>query len=59
MSDIRYGKPNMNNLPYELGKAIFKEMDNAPKTDHDALNKRAELLEKKIIEDRQRELHEK
>lgn len=42
----------MNNLPYELGKAIFKEMDNAPKTDRDVLNKRAELLEKKIIEDR-------
>ena len=25
MSNIRYGKPNMNNLPYEHGREIFEE----------------------------------
>ena len=28
MSEIRYGKPSMTNLPYELGKSIFDEIMN-------------------------------
>lgn len=33
MSKIGYGKPSMNDLPYELGKSILEEMLNAPKPD--------------------------
>ena len=40
MSNIRYGKPNMNNLPYELGKSIFEEMDNPPKADRQERKKK-------------------
>ena len=36
MSEKRYGKPNMNNLPYELGKEIFEEILNSPKVDREA-----------------------
>lgn len=40
MSDIRYGKPNMNNLPYELCKSIFEEILNSPKVDRENRKKR-------------------
>ena len=59
MSDIRYGKPNMNNLPYELGKSIFEEMDNSPKIDREARRKEALELEKKMYEARRKEEYEK
>ena len=59
MSEIRYGKPNMNNLPYELGKAIFEEMDNSPKVDREALRKEADELERYIIETRRKKMNEK
>jgi len=59
MSEIRYGKPNMNNLPYELGKAIFEEMDNSPKVDREALRKEADELERYIIETRRKKMNGK
>lgn len=55
MSDIRYGKPNMNNLPYELGKSIFEEMDRSPKVDREARRKEALELEKQMFEARRKE----
>ena len=53
--EIRYGKPSMTNLPTELGRAIFKQMLNSPKTDEDAIEKKVRDLEKTMIEARKRE----
>ncbi|MBR5341367.1 MAG: hypothetical protein IK151_05525 [Erysipelotrichaceae bacterium] len=54
MSEIRYGKPNMNNLPYELGKAIFEEIRNSPRVDREAIRKEVEEFKKRVIEERRR-----
>ena len=55
MRNIRYGKPSMTNLPYELGKAIFEEMDNSPPVDREAIQKKVDELKKKIKEARKKE----
>lgn len=44
----RYLKPNMTNLPPELGKAIFDEIKNAPKTDLEAIQKKADEIRNNI-----------
>ena len=54
MSEKRYGKPSMTNLPYELGKSIFEEMDNSPRVDKEAIRKEVEEFKKKVIEERKR-----
>ena len=59
MSDIRYGKPNMNNLPYELGKSIFEEILNSPKVDRKNRKKESLELEKQMIEARKKEIYGK
>ena len=58
MRHPKYGRPNMNNLPYELGKAIFEEIMNSPKIDREERRKKALEMERQIIEARQRENHE-
>ncbi len=45
----------MNNLPYELGKSIFEEMDRSPKVDREARRKEALELEKQMFEARRKE----
>ena len=52
MSEIRYGKPSMTNLPYELGKSIFDEIMNSKPVDRQAMRREADELEKQIIEAR-------
>lgn len=59
MSDIRYGKPNINNLPYELGKSIFEEILNSPKVDRENRKKESLELEKQMIEARKKEIYGK
>ena len=55
MRDIRYGKPSMTNLPYELGKAIFEEMDNSPPVDREAIQKEVDKLKETIKKAREKE----
>ena len=57
MSNTRYGKPNMNNLPYELGRSIFEEMDKSPKIDRQKRIEEALQLQKKMMEARRKEEH--
>lgn len=59
MSEKRYGKPNMNNLPYELGKAIFEEMDNSIPVDQEKMEKEVRCLEERMLEGRNKELYGK
>ena len=51
----RYGKPNMTNLPSELGKAIFEQILNTPRPDDEKLDAEARELEKQMIKVRERE----
>ena len=55
MSEIRYGKPNLNNLPHKLGKAIFEEILNSKPVDRKKQQDKVEELKKKMIEARKRE----
>ena len=51
----RYAKPNMANLPSELGKAIFRQILSTPKPDDEKLNEEATMLEKEMIKLRDRD----
>lgn len=51
----RYAKPDMTNLPAQLGRAIFKQILNTPKPDDDRINAEARELEKEMIKVRDRE----
>ena len=59
MSNIRYGKPNMNNLPYELGKSIFEEILNSKPVDREAIKKEVEETKQRIYKARQERLNGK
>ena len=50
MSQVtQYGKPCMTNLPYELGKRIFEQIDNAPPPiDEETRKREVERLIKEI-----------
>ena len=51
----RYGKPNMTNLPSDLGIAIFKEILETPKLDYLKLQEDTARLEREMIEIRKSE----
>ncbi len=55
MSEIRYGKPSMNNLPYELGKSIFEEIMNSKPVDKEQFDKEVMEMKKQMIAARERE----
>ena len=59
MSNTRYVKPNLNNLPYELGKSIFEEMDNSPKINRQERRKEALELQKKMMDVRRKKEYKK
>lgn len=52
---VRYGKPNMTNLPSELGIAIFTQILNSPKPDREKMRAESKALEKKMLEARLKE----
>ena len=51
----RYAKPNMADLPPELGKAIFKQIMSTPKPDDEKKSEEARILEKEMVKVRDRE----
>ena len=55
MDENRYRKPNLNNLPYDLGRAIIDEILNSEPVDRKRLRKEADELEAKIIKIRREE----
>ena len=59
MSEIRYGKPSMNDLPYELGKSIFDEILNSKPVDREAIDKECAEIKKEIFAARERMSHGK
>ena len=53
MSEKRYVKPCMTNLPKELGERIFKQMD-AAIVDRKKLKKESEDFEKRALDAREK-----
>ena len=47
-NEIRYRKPSLTNLPYELGKMIFEEMDKAPRRDDAKMQAECDRLMEQI-----------
>ena len=45
----RFEKPNMTNLPPELGRAIFEQILHTPKPDFERMNAEARKLEKEML----------
>lgn len=54
-SAARYGKPNMTNLPSELGKAIFRQILSTPAPDREKLSMESRKLERAIAEELKKE----
>lgn len=52
----RYAKPNMVNLPKELGRAIFRQILSTPKPDDAKLEEEARMLEREMVKVREREI---
>ena len=52
MSETRYGKPCMANLPYDLGKSIFNDMDKTPKVNIKAMQRKARKMELEMLKKR-------
>ena len=52
---VRYGKPNMTNLPSDLGIAIFTQILNTPKPDREKRRAESKAMERKMLEARLKE----
>ena len=59
MSNIRYGKPNMNNLPRDLWISIVNDMENSKPVDREAIRKEVEETKQRIYKARQERLNGK
>ena len=55
---VRYGKPSMTNLPYELGRHIIEQIMNSPKPDFTEMDKEVAKLEEQILLERKMEKSE-
>ena len=51
----RFGKPNMTNLPSELGAAIFKQILSTPRPDYAKMQEEATRLEREMVKVREKE----
>ena len=51
----RFGKPNMTNLPSDLGKAIFKQILSTPRPDYTKMQEEAVKLEREMVKVREKE----
>lgn len=55
MTEMRYGKPCMTNLPHELFKDIAAEIRQAPKPNYSKMSAECNELRNKIMAERKRE----
>jgi hypothetical protein len=55
MTDMRYGKPCMTNLPPDLFKDIATEIRNSPKPNYSKMHAECDVLRNNIIAERKRE----
>lgn len=49
---IRYGKPVLTNMPYEIGKPIIDKMLSTPRPDFERMKAEAEEFERELRESR-------
>ena len=55
---IRYGRPNMADLPSELGKDIIQQIMSTPAPDRAKMRAESAELRRKIVEEMEREKSE-
>ena len=55
---LRYGKPNMANLPPELGRAIIRQIMGTPAPDRKKRKEEADRLEQMMAEELKRHKNE-
>ena len=55
MTDTRYGKPCLTNLPSDLFKDIATEMLHSPKPDYSEMRNQCDFIRKQILTERSRE----
>ncbi|MBR5178621.1 MAG: hypothetical protein IKW90_07490 [Lachnospiraceae bacterium] len=55
MTATQYSKPNMTNLPRELGEQIFAEIQNSTKPDRKKMHEISMQLEEEMMLERERE----
>ena len=51
----RFGKPNMTNLPSELGRAIFNQIMSTPRPNDEELDIETRKIEKEMLKVREKE----
>ena len=51
----KYGKPNMTNLPSDLGIGIFEQILNTPKPDYKKMQEESMRLEREMVKVREAE----
>ena len=57
MADVsRFGKPNMTNLPQDLGVAIFRQIMNSPAPDREKMLRESQRLVRENVKVRKREI---
>jgi len=57
MADVsRFGKPNMTNLPQDLGVAIFRQIMNLPVPDREKMRSESQRLVRENVKVREREI---
>jgi hypothetical protein len=57
MADVsRFGKPNMTNLPQDLGVAIFRQIMNSPAPDREKMRSESQRLIRENVKVREREI---
>ncbi len=49
----RFEKPNLTNMPKDVGMKIFKEILNSPVPDRKKMMEEADILEKQMKEERE------
>ena len=49
---VKYRKPSMTDLPYELGRRIFSQMNSTPKPDFTETRKEVDEIKQRIIAER-------
>ena len=52
----RFGKPNMTNLPPDLGVAIFRQIMTSPAPDREKMRRESQRLVRENVKVRKREI---
>ena len=58
INGVRYGRPNLMNMPEDLGRAIFKQMLETPPVDDEAMQAESDRFMKEFLKMRKQEMEQ-